>query len=104
MKKLVRIRRVTVIVDAVLESTLIKECMKLGAPGYTCINCRGKRPEHLIEGSDPFTDELPFVRIEMLVAPDVADRIVEYVNGRIFRGWAHTACVETVKVSPVPTG
>jgi hypothetical protein len=54
-----------------------------------------------VEGIDPFTEELPFVRIEMLVEPDVADRLVEYLNQK-YGGYDYTVCAETVEVAPRP--
>ena len=97
MNKLVDIRRVTVVADVVLERMLLEEFTKLGAKGYTCMDCHGKGRHRVVEGVDPFTAAL--VRIEMLVQPDAAQKIIDYLRREMFTNYACTACVETVEVA-----
>ncbi len=97
MTKLIEIRRVTVIADVVLEKMLLDEFTQLGAKGYTCMDCRGKGRHNVVEGVDPFTAAL--VRIELLVQPVVADKIVDYLHRQVLANYACTACVETVEVA-----
>lgn len=94
MPKLVSIRRVTVVADEVLEHRLLEEFTRLGAKGYTCMDCRGKGRHVVVE--DIFTAAL--VRIELLVQPDVADAILEYLEREGFQKYACTVCCETVEV------
>jgi len=95
MSQLVSIRRVTVVADVLLESTLLENFEKLGAKGYTCTDCRGKGRHATADQG--FT--AAFVRIEMLVQPDAADKIVEYLHREIFKKYACTVCSETVDVA-----
>ena len=97
MNKLVEIRRVTVVADVVLERMLLEEFTKLGAKGYTCMDCHGKGRHGVVEGVDPFTAAL--VRIELLVQPDAAQKIIDYLRREVFANYACTACVETVEVA-----
>jgi hypothetical protein len=97
MTKLVSIRRVTVVADVILEPTLLEEFAKLGARGYTSVGCHGKGRHAAVNSLDPFTAAL--VRMELLVQPDVADKIIDYLHREIFANYACTACVETVEVA-----
>lgn len=94
MTDLVAIRRVTVVADEVLEHSLLDQFTKLGAKGYTCMDCRGKG-RHVVVDS-VFTVAL--VRIELLVQPDVADKIIDYLHREVFQKYACTVCSETVDV------
>jgi hypothetical protein len=94
MTNLVSIRRITVVADEVLEHTLLEQFIKLGAKGYTCMDCRGKGRHAVVE--DIFTAAL--VRIELLVQPDVADAIIDYLHREVFQKYACTVCSETVEV------
>jgi len=97
MNKLAEIRRVTVVTDVVLERMLLDEFTKLGAKGYTCMDCHGKGRHNVVEGVDPFSAAL--VRIELLVQPDVAQKIIDYLRREVFTNYACTACIETVEVA-----
>lgn len=96
MVELQKIRRVTVYADAVLERSLLEQFLRLGAKGYSVIECRGKGKHEVIE--DPFTG-VSRVRIDLLVAPAVADQIMTYLTRDEFKRRAVAACVETVEVA-----
>lgn len=97
MPNLVPIKRVTVIAESVLEHELIERFFKLGARGYTAINCRGKGRHDVIE--NPYTG-VSAVRIEVLVPDDVATKIMSYLQRDMFNNYAVIACLETVDVPP----
>jgi hypothetical protein len=97
MTSLVAIRRVTVIADVVLEKTLLESFTRLGAQGYTIMECRGKGHHTVIP--DPYTGQA-LVRIELLVQPKVADAIFDYLHREVFENYACAACIETVDVAP----
>ena len=61
------------------------------------MDCHGKGRHNVVEGVDPFTAAL--VRIELLVQPAVADKIIDYLHREVFANYACTACVETVEVA-----
>jgi hypothetical protein len=99
MKELKSIRRITVYADGMLEQTILNVCLKLGAHGYTVLNCRGGKGEHgLVE--DVLGDTPQRVRIEFLVEPEVADKIMSLLSGEHFIHRPVLACLETVWVVP----
>ena len=96
MSKLISLPRVTVVVDSRLEDKLVKEFVKLGAKGYTCVDCRGGGEHEIIQ--DVFETSTR-VRIETIVQPPVADAIMKYLHHPQFDHYALCACVETVQVA-----
>jgi hypothetical protein len=89
------IRRVTVYAAGSLEESLLSQFLALGSTGYTVTECRGKGEHRVIE--DPFGPP-PFVRIEVLVKPAVAEKILSYLQANHLKNQAVAACVETVEV------
>ncbi len=91
-------RRVTVIVDATLESQLLDKIIELGARGYNTVKCGG-RGMHAITG-DPFqSGEL--VRIEVIASVEVGNAILDYIHTvqfQQFGRYALTAYADTVEV------
>jgi len=97
MANLVTVSRVTVIVDGKLEEQLVKRFCKLGAKGYTIIECRGRGEHEII---DDILSGATRVRIETIVQPSVAAEIMKYLHEPQFINDALTVCVETVQVDP----
>jgi nitrogen regulatory protein PII len=95
MAELTEISRVTVIAETALEKTLIDEFLKLGAKGYTTINCFGKGRHEVME--DPYTGR-SLVQIEVLARPPVAEAILEYVHKSQFKSYPVIGYMDTVKV------
>lgn len=95
MSSLVTVQRVTVIVDSKLEELLVKRFAKLGAKGYTILECRGRGEHEIIEDilSGPTR-----VRIETIVQPKVAADIMAYLHEPQFANDALTVCVDEVQV------
>ncbi len=94
MSQLQTIRRVTVYADAALEETLLAKFTALGSNGYTVVDCRGKGEHSVVTTT---FSEVSHVRIELLVQPAVAEKILDYLAGH-HRGRAVAACVESVEV------
>lgn len=90
------IRRVTVYADAALERELIDAFMQLGSNGYSITECRGKGEHELVE--DPFLG-LSRIRIELIVQPAVAEKIIQHLSIDAYRSYALAACMETVQVA-----
>ena len=91
------IRRVTVYADSAIEETLIQHFTQLGSTGYTVTDCRGKGEHEVIP--DPMTG-VSQVRIEVLVEPDVAEKIVDYLQSSTgLKPYALAACVDSVDVA-----
>ncbi len=95
MKEHKTIRRVTVYADGSLEAVLLRQILKMGSTGYTVSACRGRGEHDTVD--DPFAT-VTRVRIELLVQPDVADKILELVDAPQYKHHALAACMETVQV------
>ncbi len=90
----VPLKRVTIVAEAVLEERLLREIKALGARGYTVTDVRGAgnrgiRASEWAGGN---------VKIETLVGPDTADRILAHLAERYFPHFAVVAYVENVEV------
>jgi hypothetical protein len=96
MQPLQTIRRITVYSASGLESTLIKQFLAMGAKGYTIVECRGLGEHATID--DPLA-RATHVRIELLVQPAAADKIVEYLSKLHAQHKPVAACVESVQVT-----
>jgi hypothetical protein len=90
-----RARRLTVVADAVHEQWLTGEFVKRGASGYTVIPCVGAGRRNLV-GDQPSV--APQVRIEVIVPPDVCERILTFFRRETRPEHHLTACLETVDV------
>jgi len=95
MSNLVSIQRVTIVADSKLEESLLKHICKLGAKGYTCVDCRGRGEHEILQ--DVFT-ATSRVRIETIVQPKVAEALMKYLDSPQYHQQALTACVEPVQV------
>ena len=96
MIELQTVRRVTVYTTAALEATLLSHFASLGARGYTSTPCHGQGSHGVM--SDPFTGST-HARIELLVQPNVGDKILMYLEAEHLRHQAITACMEDVLVA-----
>ena len=96
MSRMTTIRRVTIILDTVLRKRVLEACFKLGAKGYTSMECHGQGRHPLLE--DPYTGEA-LIRLEFLVPPQVAEKIVDYMHEEVFSQFAATVYSEAVDVS-----
>ncbi len=96
MSQLQTIRRVTVYADASLEESLLAKFAELGSNGYTVVDCRGKGEHSVVKA---FFSEVSHVRIEVLVQPAVAERIIDLLASGQFQSRAVAACMETVQVA-----
>jgi nitrogen regulatory protein P-II 2 len=79
-----RLKLVTIIAEAILEERLLRELRQLGARGYTVGSARGEGTRG-IHGIDW---EGQNVRIETLVGPEVAERIMTHVAAHYFIDYA----------------
>jgi hypothetical protein len=95
MSELKTICRVTVYADASLEAVLLKQFLAMGSTGYTVMACRGKGEHDTV--ADPFAN-VTRLRIELLVQPEVAHKILAYVDSPALKSHPVAACMETVQV------
>jgi nitrogen regulatory protein P-II 2 len=88
------LKLVTIIAEPVLETRITHELRTLGATGFTVVDGRGEGSRGLHAGEIPGLN----VRIESIVAPDVANRIVAYIASHYFSAYAVIAYVSDVSV------
>jgi MFS superfamily sulfate permease-like transporter len=89
-RSLTRLRRVTVVAEAALETRLARRFRELAASGHTAMPCHGAGRSGT--GGDGF------VRIEAIVPHDAADRILDAIQAEFAPAHRVTVCIETVEV------
>jgi nitrogen regulatory protein P-II 2 len=92
--KTVPLKLVTIVAEAVLEDRLLRELAAAGARGHTVSTARG-RGSRGVRASDW---EGGNVRIEVLAADEVSDRVLDLLADRYFPHYAVVAWVERVEV------
>ena len=90
----VPLKLVTIIAEQLLETPLVADLKALGARGYTGSAARGEGSRGVRASSWQDGN----VRLETLVKPDVADRILDRLATHYFPNYAVVAWVETVEV------
>lgn len=87
-------KRITIISERLLEDRLVRDLQLCGATGYTITDARGAGSRGVRvsewEGGN--------IRLETLVSPDVADKILELLNKKYFEHFAVIATLESVEV------
>jgi hypothetical protein len=91
---LTTLKLVTIVAEPVLEPRLLKELRSLGARGWTIVEGRGEGSLGRRTGDIPGVN----VRIETVVSPVVAERIVARLAESYFADYAVVAWVEDVGV------
>ncbi|MCS7058201.1 MAG: transcriptional regulator [Meiothermus sp.] len=91
---LVARKLVTIIAEGFLEERLVREIKRLGAKGYTITEARGEGSRGVRasewEGNN--------IRLETIVSPEVAEKILAHLAEVYFPNYAVIAYVETVEV------
>ncbi|MCX7782254.1 MAG: transcriptional regulator [Meiothermus sp.] len=91
---LVSLKLVTIIAEGFLEEKLVREVKKLGAKGYTITPARGEGSRGVRasewEGNN--------IRLETIVSPAVAEKILARLAEVYFANYAVIAFVENVEV------
>ena len=92
--KTVTMKLITIIAEPVLRERLLDDIRRLGARGYTLteVHGEGNRGIHASEWQGGN------IKIEALVAPETADRIMLHVAGGYFRDYAVVTYASTVEV------
>jgi nitrogen regulatory protein P-II 2 len=89
-----RLKKVTIIAEAVLEDRLLREVRELGSRGYTLTEVRGEGSR----GVRASEWEGKNVQIEVLVGEAVADAILDHLAEHYFEHYAVVAYVVDVAV------
>ena len=90
----VRLKRVTVVAEAVVEQNLLKDLLAEGASGYTVTKTEG-RGSRGVRASDW---EGRNVKVETIVRPEIADKILALLAEKYFKHFAVIAYVDEVEV------
>jgi nitrogen regulatory protein P-II 2 len=88
------LKLVTIIAEPVLEPRITQELRHLGASGFTVVEGRGEGSRGLHAAEIPGNN----VRIETVVPPDVADRIVTHLASTYFTSYEVIAYLSDVAV------
>jgi nitrogen regulatory protein P-II 2 len=92
--KLHTLRLVTIVAETVLRDRITGRLLELGATGFTVTPSNGRGSRGIRSGDVPGEG----VRIEAVVSPDVAVRILEEVSVQYFPAYAVIAWVAEVQV------
>lgn len=92
--KTTRLRKVSIIAEALLEDRLLGEIRQLGARGYTLTEVRGEG----IRGVHASEWEGHNLQIDVLVSSEVADRLLDHLAEKYFAVYAVVAYVVDVDV------
>ncbi len=90
----VRLKKVTIIAEGVLEAQIVRALRELGASGYTISEARGEGSR----GVRASEWEGHNVMVETLVGPETAERILAHVSETYFEHYAVVAYVADVEV------
>jgi nitrogen regulatory protein P-II 2 len=90
----VTLKLVTIVAERILENDIVEDILRLGARGYTVTQATGRGSR----GVRAHEWEGPDVKVEAVVSPEVAQRIVEHVAERYFAHYAVIVYVYDVDV------
>lgn len=89
------INLVTIYTETALESQLIKDIERLGAPGYTITNARGKGSHGVRVASWEANSN---IRVEIICAIDVAKTITEHLQKTYYDNYAMVTFISQIDV------
>ena len=89
------IKKLTIVIESILEDRLTRELLALGMKGYTASQVRG---QGLPGGPTAEDFENATLKLETLITPDIADKALEHLAREYFPHYAVIAYVEEVQV------
>lgn len=90
----VELKLVTLIIERVLKEKVLRDLTRLGAKGWTLSNVSGSGSRGVRAGEW----EGENLRVEVVVSPAVAEKIVDHVAAKYFEFYAVIMYVENVQV------
>lgn len=90
----VTLKLVTIVAERILEDQITEEILELGARGFTTTDASGRGSR----GVRAHEWEGPDVKVETVVSPEVADRIMKHVAENYFEFYAVIVFVQDVDV------
>ncbi len=97
-KGLTPVRRMTLVTNPELATTLTKEIVRMGATGYTEIPCFGMGRRHVTSHESVPVEQ---VRVEFIMPFELCEQVLEYLRTHIMALHPVTVCVETVEVARI---
>jgi nitrogen regulatory protein P-II 2 len=88
------LKRVTIVTEAILTERMTADLLRLGASGYTITEAEG-RGSRGVRASDW---EGKNSKIEVVVRPEVADKIITFIADHYFPNFAVIAWMHDVEV------
>jgi len=85
----------TVICEAALEKKLVSDLESLGAPGWTISDARGRGGRGVRSAG---WDTEGNIRVEIICARDLAERIAEHLQARYYANFAMVCYLAQVEV------
>jgi len=92
--KTTTLKRVTLVAEGILADRIFEDILRLGATGYTVTEAEG-RGSRGVRASDW---EGKNIKVETLVKPEVADKILECLAEKYFKHFAVVAYAHDVEV------
>lgn len=86
---------ITIFTETALETKLIKDMERLGAPGYTITNARGKGAQGVRDASWGASAN---IRVEVLCSQAVAEKITAHIEETYYDNYAMVSFVTRVDV------
>lgn len=86
---------ITVFTESALESPLIKELEKLGVPGYTISNARGKGSRGV---RDAAWEANSNIRIEVICSLSVVNQIADMLQEKYYDNYAMVSYISDIEV------
>lgn len=85
----------TIITEAIVEQTLLRDLDRLGVRGYTVTDARGKGSRGV---RDAAWDEAANIRIEVICARTLAEEVLRHLQARYYTDYAMVAFLADVDV------
>lgn len=85
----------TIVTEAIVEPTLLRDLEKIGLTGYTVSDARGKGGRGV---RDAAWDEAANIRIEVICNRDLAEHVLHHLHERYFANYAMIAYVSEVEI------
>lgn len=86
---------ITIVTEAVLETELCEELLKLGASGYTVSNARGRGSRGVRDAGWSSNSN---IRVEIVCSNDVAHRIEQHMREKYYDDYAMIIFESDVRV------
>lgn len=95
MRPLTTIRRLVVVAESILEQRLEEAFLRLGAKGYTVIECRGAGRHEILE--NPLSGATR-IRMEIWADRAVADNILRHLRDHVSPHYGLSVSVNNIQV------